>query len=592
MEDVGLQLAAIPAAGIACLWLTSLLRIPAILLLLPVGMLAGPVTGFIEPENLFGEPLFPAVTLAVAVLLFEGGLGLRFDELRGARDVVVRLVSIGTALTFVIGATAAILLFDAPTETALVLGAVLVVSGPTVVGPILALVRPREPVGGVLRWEGITVDPVGATLAIVVVEVVTSDANGVHGALDVALTAVSGIAVGVGFAFGLSLAIRRHLVPDGLQAVVAFGVLLLAFLVAEELLPEGGLFAATALGVALANQRRVTVAHIANFNETLGQVLLAVLFVVLGANVELDALRDVLLPALALAAVLVVVARPLVVAVSTWRSALGARDRAFMAWLAPRGIVAAAVGSVFAGRLADAGIDSTILAPAAFVVILATVALYGLTARPVAKALGVAKPAHRGLALLGAPDWAVELTAQLRARDVPVLVVTTDRAEADAVRAAGGEIFEGRLDLEGLEAAVESAGVRQVLAAGGSEELRELGLERLALLVGRANIFVVPARADGGEQRRGRVETVRARQAFADEVDLSLIGERRSRGWTVATISGDRLDAQDPAVLPLLHIRPDGRVEVVTQRSLASSFSGDLAALVAPEGFGVAEPRG
>lgn len=585
MGDISLELALIPAIGIACLWLASLARIPAILVLLPAGVIAGPVTGLLDPQELLGDTLFPGVTIAVAILLFEGGLGLRVDHLKGSGRVVLRLVSLGTLISFAIGALGAIWLFDAPVGTAVVLGAVLVVSGPTVVGPILDLVRPNQRVGNVLRWEGITIDPIGATLALVVVEVVTTEAGGLRGVLDVGMTAASGIAVGIACGVALTAAIRRHLVPDHIQAVVAFGVLLAGFLVAEELLPEGGLFAATAMGVTLANQRRVTVAHIANFNETLGQLLLAVLFVVLGANVELGALGDVALPAIGLSILLVALARPLGVAASTAGSTLERNERAFMAWMAPRGIVAAAVSSMFTVQLSDAGIDPTVLAPAAFVVIVATVALYGLTARPAAKALGVSKPPPRGLALIGAPDWALELTRELRARDVPVLVVTTNADEAHLAREAGAEVYDAELAIEDLAEAVEVVGVRQALAAGGSSELRALGVERLGLLVGRANVFVVPSPGQRQVRARpGRSETVRARHAFADDIDSDVIGDRASAGWRVVTLEAgsDPHERDRGEVVPLLHVRPDGLVEIVTQRSSDSAFAGDVVAFVAP----------
>ena len=587
-SEAAIALAAIPVLGIGCLWVAARLKIPAILLLLPAGVLIGPVSGVLEPEELFGDALFPAVTLGVAILLFEGGLGLRLDKVGGKRNVVVRLVSVGVGVTFAVGLAAAYALFDAPTGELAVLAAVLTVSGPTVVGPILNQVRPREPTRTILQWEGITIDPVGATLALVVLEVVISQNEGpLGGAVDALLTAGAGTIVGLLGAQLLALAIRRQQVPDHLQAAVSFGMLILCYGVAEALQNEGGLFAATVLGVALANQRRVTVAHIAAFNEVLGQLLLAALFIVLGAEVDLGALEHVLLPTLGLTAVLVVVARPLAVWLSTAGSDLATRDRAFMAWMAPRGIVAAATSALFTSQLTDAGVGGEVLAPAAFLVIVATVVLYGLTARPVARWLRIAKAQPTGLALIGAPRWSLGFANELYRNDVPVLVVTTDEVEADQATLEGLLVFTGRLDGEDLAEAVDAVGVHQVVAVADSEELNELGVERLAEVVGRANLFLVQDRAGIGRTLPGGVRSVMARHPFSDDLLREDLAALLDGGWRFTTVesadvAGEGRTIDDTQLVPLVHLPEEGPPEVLTQRTRNQKRTGRLLVLAAP----------
>lgn len=586
--DAPVALAAIPVLGIACLWLASRVGVPAILLLLPAGVLVGPVSGVLVPAELFGESFFPAVSLGVAILLFDGGLGLRLDEVGGQRHVVGRLVTVGVAVTFVTGLAAAHLLFSAPAAELAVLAAVLTVSGPTVVGPILRQVRPREPTRTILQWEGITIDPVGATLALVVLEVVTSQGEGpLDGLLDATLTAGVGTAIGLAGAAVLTAAIRRQQVPDHLQAALTFGVMILCFGLANALAGEAGLFAATVLGVALANQRRVTIAHITAFNEVLGQLLLAALFIVLGANVDLGTLGDVALPTLGLTLVLVVVARPLGVWLSTVGSSLPSRDRMFMAWMAPRGIVAAATSALFSLQLDEAGIDGAVLAPATFLVIVATVVLYGLTARPVAARLRLAKAAPRGMALIGGPPWALGLADELFRNEVPVIVVSTDEPEAAAATDAGLLVYTGRLDRDGLAEAVDGVGVHQVLAVADREELNDLGIERLAELVGRRNLFLVPRTGDHTPHQPGAARAVAARRPFADDLGREDLAGLVDLGWRFTTVDVDDLD-DDPGagtstgLVALVHLREDGVPEVLTGRTRVSARGGRVVALAAP----------
>ena len=593
MDDVGLALALIPVVGIACLWIAARAGIPAILLLLPSGVVLGPVTGLVEPRELFGEAFFPGISVAVAILLFEGGLGLRIDELGGTKNIVLRLVTLGVAITFALGAVVGPLLFDAPSEVVLVLAAVLVVSGPTVVGPILAQVRPREPTRSVLQWEGIVIDPVGATLAIAVLELVVAQQRGApSAALDLLVTAVAGLGVGVAVAWLFTRALRHHLVPDRLQAVVSFGAVVAAYAGAEALAHEAGLFATTIMGVWLANQGKVTIAHIASFNEVIGQLLLACLFVVLGANVEPDALAHVALPALALSAVLVLVARPLAVWASTVGSPLALRDKAFMAWMAPRGIVAAAVSALFALRLEEEGVAAEDLAPATFVVIVATVTLYGLTAKPVAKRLQIARALPKGIALIGAPRWALGFADELYRNEVPVLVVTTDDLEAREATHDGLLVFSGQLEHDELAEAVEGVGIRQVVTAANSVELNELGAERLAEMVGRANLFTVPASGDEGPRTTGRNRSVTARRAFAKDVDRRALSARHQAGWRFATLTPSAEPLDPATTVPLVHVSDDGTPSVVTEGVRQRFAGGRLVALVAPADDPVDAPAG
>ncbi len=517
-------IAVIVVLGVAALWLGSRLKIPSILLLLPTGILAGPVFGWINPDEQFGDVLFPMISLGVGILLFEGGLNLRWERTTEVRSVVFRLVSIGALVTWIIGSIASYFLFDIPKGIAVLLGAVLVVSGPTVVLPLLSLVRPRRSVAEVLRWEGIVIDPVGATLSVVVLDAVIKDAGPAASALSVVTTLGIGLFVGLAAGGLLLWALRLHIVPDHLQNPLALATAIAAFAVADVMRSEAGLMATTVIGVLLANQKIAPVRHILEFHEDLSYLVLGSLFLVLGARIEPAELVDVALPALALTAILVLVARPLAVWTSTVGSGLTTRERAFLVGVAPRGIVAAAVSSVFALELENAGVDPGPLASATFVVIVATVLLYGLSAVPLGKFLRVARPPDRSVAIVGGSQWHLQFAERLQELGIPTIVFTDREIERRRARQRTILAFEGDLQSEEPEEAADALGVGSVLVLSDRTELATAVTSRLGHHVGRANIYGLAGSRIAG----GVGSSMTSRPAFGtltfEDIDLMVGG--------------------------------------------------------------------
>lgn len=388
-------LAAIVVLAIGGQVLATKLRVPSILVLLVIGLLVGPVTGLLDPDALLGEGIFPIVALAVSIILFEGGLLLNLEELRGDTSKVVRrLLVIGVPVTAISGAVVARYVLGISTPVAAILGAVLTVSGPTVVLPLLRFIRPTERVEVTLKWEGIFVDAIGAALTVFAFEAVraTGTAPAVPEAiLQVLITLLIGGVVGVAGAWVLVLTLDADLVDEPLEAAVTVMIVIAAFVVANLVRAESGLFTAIIMGVVLANQHRIAVDRIAEFKETLGMVLTGVLFIVLSARLDLASLRRELPAALVLTAILVIVVRPVATMLATAGSDFSGSERGLVGWMAPRGIVAAATASLFAFELRESDVaDVDRLVPLTFLVILLTVTVYGLTGRPVARMLGVA----------------------------------------------------------------------------------------------------------------------------------------------------------------------------------------------------------
>jgi NhaP-type Na+/H+ or K+/H+ antiporter len=384
------------ALGAAAQWLGWRIGVPAILLLLAAGFLAGPVGGVLEPDELFGDLLSPVVGLAVGIILFEGGLSLRLAERKLFGSAVQGLISVGVVITLALVTLLAYLLLDLPASLAFLLGAILVVSGPTVVGPLLEFVQPERRVESTLRWESILIDPIGATIGVLIFHgLVTGEFHreqSLGNVLQFTYTITLGALIGGLMAAGLTLFLSRGWIPRHLENVLTLALVASAYTLAEGVAAESGLMATTVMGFVLANQRYADVARIVEFKENLRVLLISSLFVILSARLKLDEVTAELdnLGLYVFFALLVLLVRPLAVLASTARAPLSRNEKIFLAWMAPRGIIAAATASTFALALVEQGHpDAERLIPLTFLTIVVLATLYGLTALPVARWLGV-----------------------------------------------------------------------------------------------------------------------------------------------------------------------------------------------------------
>ena len=519
-ERLVMYLVGVPLLGIAAQWLAWRLRLPAILLLLACGIALGQ---FVDPDELLSQVtggarangprlLFPVVSLAVAVILFEGGLSLRFSELRYGGPVVLRLVTVGASVTWLLTTLAAKYAFDLSTRIAVLVGAILVVTGPTVVGPLLRHIRPKRRVGSIAKWEGIVIDPIGAVLAILVFEQVLAAAQlpTVAGVMLVLLRCAA-VALVLGFVAARLLveAVRRYWLPDYLQGVAFLAVALGAFAASNAMQAESGLATVTLMGVMLANQRRIPVRHVVEFNEHLGVLLISCLFVVLGSRLNVGQIMELGSGGALFLLLLIIVVRP----VSVWAATIGTesthRERLFLAFLAPRGIVAAAVASVFAlkvatiaseeGRLAQ---QAQQLVPITFLVIVGTVAVYGLLAAPLARRLGLADPNPQGLLIAGASGWIRDLAKAINDEGFPVLLLDTNDSHVSSARMAGLAAECMNVLSEPVQNELDLSGIGRLLAMTPNDEVNAMAARELAHLFGRANVYQLPTSSSGGESRR------------------------------------------------------------------------------------------
>jgi NhaP-type Na+/H+ or K+/H+ antiporter len=573
-QDALLAIAAIVVLGIGAQLLAARLRLPSILLLLIFGFIAGPATGLLKPDELFGKLFFPLVSVSVALILYEGGLSLKLADLPKVGGVVRNLIVLGALITWAIGAAAAHLIFGLDWGLATLLGAVLVVTGPTVIGPLLRYIRPGGSLGPILMWEGIVIDPIGALLAVLVFEAIGGGGEGTttaHFAQAVVKTIVLGGGFGLVAAGVLTLLMHRYWVPDFLQNAVSLMLVVAAFTGANLLQHESGLLAVTVMGIALANQRYADIKHIVEFKENLRVLLISSLFILLAARLEPRDLTGVAVGGVLLVAVLVLVVRPLAAFISTIRSGLPRTERLFLAWMAPRGIVAAAVSSVFAIRLQAIGYaGAELLVPITFIVIIGTVAVYGLTAPLAAYRLGVADPNPQGVLLVGAHGWARALATLLQEKGFRVLLVDSNHENIAAARMAGLPTYAGSILAEYAITEMRLGGIGRLLALTPNDWVNTLAVQRFTNVFGRAECYQLPPQGEPASKQTLH-KHLHGRWLFAAGMTDAELERRFAAGDTIkATPLSDEFDfaafqsLYGASAVALFVINDSGKLKVIT----------------------------
>ena len=537
--SLSVALALVVSLGVGAQWLAWRLRVPSILILLATGVLVGPLarglgwSHSLDTQRVFGDLLLPLVSICVALILFEGGLTLRFRDLPGVGGVIRNLVTVGALATWGVAAVAARVFLGFPWELALLLGALLTVTGPTVIQPLIRHIRPTGSVGNVLRWEGIVIDPIGALLAVLTYEVILAGELALVPRAVLATLLVGG-GLGLVGAWGLVVCIRRFWLPDHLQTPAAIALCIAAFVGANAVQHEAGLFAVTVLGIALANQRAADLTHIVEFKENLTVLLISILFIMLSARLEFEQLQRMEWGTVAFVATLILVARPLGVLLSTLGSRLSWRERLFLAWMAPRGIVAAAISSIFALRLAPVMPAADDLVAATFGVIVGTVTVYGLTAPWLARRLGLADRDPQGLLIVGAQRFNRLLAQAIVQRGVRVMLCDVNPAHTAEAAALGLPTHTGSAVGEGFLDDIDLAGIGQLVAATPSDSVNSLVAQRLARHFGKRNVFQLHPKPKHTASPHGHAFV--GRILFQRDLHATALERRLDHGHTLTSV--------------------------------------------------------
>ncbi len=559
--------------------LASRLRIPALIVLLPAGFIAGALTSDINPNRLLGATFQPLVSLAVAVILYDAGMGLDLRRFIGhTRRVVRRLIEFGVPITWAIGAVFAALLLGLRAQSALMLGAILVVSGPTVVGPLLRFVRPTERVQRILAWEGALIDPVGGILGALVFNAILASTRLGHGTeiADFLLSVGIGLAGGVLGTFLLWLLLSKLGLDEVLGTAAQLAAVIAVAAACDILRDDTGLIAAIFMGLAVRNLHRFDIPARRPFFETLVQLIIGVLFISISATVTPASVRAVAAPALVLAAILILVARPLVAFLCTVRTDLSRGERGFLGWMAPRGIVAAATASTFSATLTQKGVaGASKILPATFVVIVVTVTVYALTAVPVARRLAVTRPARSRPLLVGGEPWVVDLGRALRSAGIDVLMWAGLEEQRADIRAAGLELAPGELLAAATGGGEEIEGVTAVLLLTAEDDFNALASAILGANAGAVYRLGPPSDSEGVVAPYTGGEIL-----FGAGLTRPALARRYGQGARFQMLAAD--GAFPAGYDLLLLVRADGRLVPVTAAETPATEPGDTLLLLGP----------
>lgn len=479
--------------GVGAQWLAWRLQMPAIVLMLLAGVIVGPVLGLIDPARDIGTLVGPMVSIAVAIILFEGGLTLNFHDLKDAAAGVRRLVVIGAPLGWLVSALTLHYVAGLSWETSSVFGGIMIVTGPTVIAPLLRQARLSRRPAALLQWEAIVNDPIGALAAVLAFEVVVvlhSGSSAPEAVLDLVIGVAVASVVGLAAGRGVAAAFRRALVPEYMKVPVLFVAVLGAFAASDMVLHESGLLAVTLMGLVIANAGLASYEELRRFKEHATILLVSGVFILLAAGLDLGRVTALDWRAVLFVAAVVLIARPLTVLVSLAGTQVPWRERLLVALTGPRGVVLVAVAGLFGERLVEIGIeDGGVIAPLAFVLVAATVVIHGFGLTPLARLLGLRAAETPGVLLVGGSRFTTALGVALQKAEVPVLVTDLNPGHLRQARGAGLSVFPGDILSEAAENSVELMGYQTIIAATDNDAYNTLVATDLAPEFGRDNVY-------------------------------------------------------------------------------------------------------
>ena len=565
--------ALVGALGVGSQWLAWRLRMPAIVLMLLAGILIGPVFGVLDPARDIGPLLGPMISIAVAIILFEGGLTLNFHKLSDAAVGVKRLVFVGAPLGWLTSALALRYGAGLSWESAAVFGGIMIVTGPTVIAPLLRTARLSKRPAALLQWEAIVNDPIGALAAVLAFEVVvvvnTTTTMGAA-VVDLLIGIFVATALGIVGGFGLARAFKNAWVPEYMKVPVLFALLLAVFGLSDAVLHESGLLAVTIMGLVIANADLPSYTELRRFKEHATVLLVSGVFILLAAGLQIEAVRMLDWRAVIFVLAVILLARPITVLVSMIGSGVPFREQILIALTGPRGVVLVAVAGLFGERLLDLGFeDAALIGPLAFALVAVTVVLHGFTLAPFARLLGLTGADTPGVIIIGGARWTTALAELLQSAQVPVLMTDPNFGHLRQARIAGIPTFSGDILSEAAEERVELVSYATILAATDNDAYNTLVATDLAPEFGRDNVFQVTRVRD--DSSRHQLPSTLGGAAFGPDETHDALEGLITRGWTFRlTGLSDAFSFHDwraghPDALLFGYLQPDGAVRFVSR---------------------------
>lgn len=588
--DLALQMSLLLALGALCQWVAWRMRIAAILPLLLAGLLLGPGMGVLDPDAFLGDLLFPIVSLGVAIILFEGSLTLRFSDIQNVTGIIRNLTSVGVIVTWAVMGAAAHFLVGLDWQLSLLFGALVSVTGPTVIMPMLRSIKPTSRIANVLRWEGILVDPIGAVLAVLLFELIVTGHQS-ESWLEFGNVIVMGSVWGITGGVVLGQLLKRHLIPDYLENYSALAFVLMVFSASNALGQESGLIAVTVMGIVLANTKDLDVEELLSFKEHLTVVLISMLFIILAARLQVDQLAMLGMPSLIILAVALFIARPLSVLASSLGTSISFKEGVLLSWIAPRGIVAAAVSALFALRLEGKVENAELIVPLTFVVIIGTVLVQGLTAPWLARRLGLSSSGEQGALISSSNKVALAIGEALHKNGIKVMIADINRAGLQEARMKGLNTYFGNPLSEHADRFMDLAGYTELLAVSRNPEANAMVCARFRHDFGSKHVYSIqPTAVEEDNHRKELAQGLRTNILFSRDATWTKLASLLGQGAKIrSTTLSEEFDfeaynlAQNRSTVLLFAINDKGRLKVFSTREELAPEAGWKIIAIAPE---------
>lgn len=540
MEPMLIHITLVVGLGVLSQWLAWRFKLPAIVVMSIIGLLTGPILGLIDPKAQFAQLFDPFVSIAVAVILFEGSLNLDMREVRGIEKPVFRIVTLGAMLAWILGSLAAHYIADLSWAVAIVIGGLFIVTGPTVILPLLRQAKLKPKPAAILKWEGIIVDPFGALLAVFSFEIVQFLVlREVSGKTILFFFAASIIAVLIGWLLGRGIGwmFQKGHIPEYLKSPVVFIVVIACFTIADEIKHETGLLAVTAMGITLANMHISSISDMRHFKENISVLLTSTIFIMLTAGLTMKTITEIFHWNIILFVLLMLfIVRPVSIFLSTVGTDLSIKEKILIGWIAPRGIVALTVSSYFAKVLIDEGFkDASILTTLTFALVFATVCAHGFSLSWLAKKLDLSIGEEPGILLVGSNDFTVAFASKLKQLGYPVLVADSSWERLRVARRAEVDVYHGEVLAEQTEYHLDLTPYEYVIAATELDAYNALVCTAFLQDMGRNNVFQLSIRnqEDSREDVDEIMHTVRGRMLFKKGITWEFLHHKMEHEYTI-----------------------------------------------------------
>lgn len=580
--------------GIGSQWIAWRYRMPAIVVMSIMGLIVGPGLGLINPEKTFNNLYDPIISVAVAIILFEGSLNLKFKELRGLSKPIFRIATIGAFIAWILGSLTAHYVAGLSLAVSFVIGGLFIVTGPTVIIPLLRQAKLKPRPAKVLKWEGIIVDPIGVLLAVFAFEIITyftaSDPDG-KALLIFFIAAVFAVIFGWLCGRFISWVFDYGYIPEFLKSPVVFVVVILCFTAADELVQGAGLLSVTAMGMTLANMKTTSVADMRHFKEDISILLISAIFIMLTASLQVETLLQIFdLHIIGYVALMMFVVRPLSIFLSTIKSGLTFNEKLLVGWIAPRGIVALTVSSYFASILKDAGYeDASLLLALTFGLVFFTVVAHGFSIGTLAKKLNLSMEGKPGVLITGSNLFSVELAKSLMKVKTPVMVVDNSWERLAYARQEDVPFYYGSLLSEQTEYNLDKIPYEYLIASTDSHSYNALICTTFMPEYGRANTFKISPYEDTASSPSDLVDQVGGRILFNKDISIGDLEEKIKEGYifrqttlTEKYTYSQYVSEKSDSTVFLYSIKPSGKVKFYSEDKDITPLAGDVIVSLTP----------